>query len=184
MKDVARVVEVVAYDPAWPERFTAAQRLLVGALPTAVSIEHIGSTSIPGMAAKPIVDIQAVVPEVEAVLADLRPLEQLGYVYRPLIFPDDDQHLFFPRDTAGRRTEHLHVFGVTSPVPAENRLFRAYIAADADAARRYEAAKRHAAERHPDSRARYGAAKEEAMRQLIAEARLWGSSTGWRAAGG
>ncbi|MFF4891255.1 GrpB family protein [Micromonospora chersina] len=178
MEDVARVVEVVAYDPAWPERFTAAQRLLVGALPTAVSIEHIGSTSIPGMAAKPIVDIQAVVPEVEAVLADLRPLEQLGYVYRPLVFPDDDQHLFFAKDTAGRRAEHLHVFGVTSPVPAENRLFRAYIAADAAAARRYEAAKRHAAERHPDSRARYGAAKEEAMRQLAAEAHLWGGSTG------
>ncbi|MEU1836037.1 GrpB family protein [Micromonospora chersina] len=178
MTDVGRVVEVVAYDPAWPERFTAARRLLVGALPMAVSIEHIGSTSIPGMAAKPIVDIQAVVPEVEAVLADLRPLEQIGYVYRPLVFPDDDQHLFFPRDTAGRRAEHLHVFGATSPVPAENRLFRAYIAADTGAARRYEAAKRQAAERHPDSRARYGAAKEEAMRQLMAEARLWGDSAG------
>ncbi|MFG3297650.1 GrpB family protein [Micromonospora chersina] len=182
MKDVARVVEVVAHDPTWSERFTAAQRPLVGALPTAVSIEHIGSTSIPGMAAKPIIDIQAVVPEVEAVLADLRPLEQLGYVHRPLVFPDDDQHLFFVKDTAGKRAEHLHVFGVTSPVPAANRLFRAYIAADADAARRYEAAKRHAAERHPDSRARYGAAKEEAMRQLTAEARLWRGSSGWRSA--
>ncbi|MET8833912.1 GrpB family protein [Micromonospora sp. NPDC004540] len=182
MKDDARVVEVVAYDPAWPKRFEAAQQLLVDALPTALSVEHIGSTSIPEMAAKPIIDILAVVPEVDAVLADLRPLEQLGYVHRPLVFPDDSEHLFFVKDTAGKRTEHLHVFGVTSPAPAENRLFRAYISANADAARRYEAAKRRAAERHPDSRARYGAAKEETMRQLMAEARLWRSSVGCQSA--
>lgn len=173
VKDDAPVVEVVPYDPAWSVRFTVEQRLLSEALPAALSVEHFGSTSIPGLAAKPIIDILAVVPEVEAVVADLRPLELLGYVYRPMAFPEDDDHLFFAKDTAGKRSHHLHVFGVTSLVPEANRVFRAYLAANPDAARRYEAAKKRAAELQPHSRAQYGAAKEEVMTQLLAEAHLW-----------
>ncbi|MCI4062283.1 GrpB family protein [Micromonospora sp. R77] len=184
MKDAAPVVEVVPYDPAWSERFQVEQRLLSEALPAALSIEHFGSTSIPGLAAKPIIDILVVVPEVDEVVAGLRPLEQLGYVYRPTAFPEDSDHLFFAKDTDGKRSHHLHVFGVTSPVPAENRVFCAYIAAHPEAARRYEAAKRRAAELHPDSRAQYGAAKEEVMTQLSAEARLWSRSADSEAGGG
>ncbi|MFE9954078.1 GrpB family protein [Micromonospora sp. NPDC005299] len=176
VKDDARVVEVVPYDLTWPERFEAEQRLLSEALPEALSVEHIGSTSVPGLAAKPIIDIMAVVPEVDAVVANLRPLEQIGYVYRPMVFPEDSDHLFFAKDTAGRRSHHLHVFGVTSLAPEENRVFRAYIEANPAAARRYEAAKRRAAELHPDSRARYGAAKEVTVTRLSAEARLWSES--------
>ncbi|MFC0031833.1 GrpB family protein [Micromonospora chaiyaphumensis] len=183
MTDEAPVVVVVPYDPAWPERFTVEQRLLSEALPAALSIEHIGSTSIPGCAAKPIIDIQMAVPDVDAVVADLRPLELLGYVYRPTAFPEDRDHLFFAKDTAGKRTHHLHVFHVTSSVPEANRVFRAYVAANPDAARRYEVAKRRAAERCPDSRAQYGAAKEEAMTQLSAEARRWSEAAGQQSPG-
>ncbi len=174
--DAEPVVEVVAHDPAWSQRFRLEQRLLSEALPTALSVEHFGSTSIPGLAAKPIIDIMAVVPEVDAVVTDLRPLEELGYVYRPMAFPEDHDHLFFAKDTAGVRSHHLHVFGVTSLVPEANRVLRAYLAATPDAARRYEAAKRRAAELHPDSRAQYGAAKEEVMTHLSAEARMWSQS--------
>ncbi|WP_405090661.1 GrpB family protein [Micromonospora sp. NBC_01392] len=174
--DAKPVVEVVAYDPAWSERFRVEQRLLSEALPTVLSVEHFGSTSIPGLAAKPIIDIMAVVPEADAVVTDLRSLERLGYVYRPMAFPEDHDHLFFAKDTAGVRSHHLHIFGVTSLVPAANRVLRAYIAATPDAARRYEAAKRRAAELHPYSRAQYGAAKEEMMTYLSAEARLWSQS--------
>jgi GrpB-like predicted nucleotidyltransferase (UPF0157 family) len=173
VNDDAPVVEVVPYDPTWPERFEAERRLLSEALPDALSVEHIGSTSVPGLAAKPIIDIMVVVPDVDGVVANLRPLEQLGYVYRPLVFPEDGDHLFFAKDTAGRRSHHLHIFGVASPVPAENRVFRAYIEANPAAARRYEAAKRRAAELCPHSRAQYGAAKEDTTMRLLAEARLW-----------
>ncbi|WP_262284639.1 GrpB family protein [Micromonospora sp. MA102] len=176
MEDDARVVEVVPYDPAWPELFETERRLLSKALPEALSVEHIGSTSVPGLAAKAVIDIMVVVPEADAVIADLRPLEQLGYVYRPGVFPEDGDHLFFPKDTAGKRSHHLHVFGVRSPVPGENRVFRAYLEANPAAARRYEAAKKRAADLHPHSRGRYGAAKEETMAQLSAEARTWSES--------
>jgi GrpB-like predicted nucleotidyltransferase (UPF0157 family) len=170
------VVEVVDPDPTWPARFEAERLLLVAALPTAESIEHIGSTSVPGLAAKPIIDIIAVVPGTAAITADFPALERLGYRHRPWVFAGDGEHLFFPKDTAGRRTHHLHVFGRTSPLPRQNRVFRDYLAAHPAAARRYEAAKREAAQRHPDSRARYAEAKEAVMRLLLAEASRWGET--------
>jgi GrpB-like predicted nucleotidyltransferase (UPF0157 family) len=170
------VVEVVDHDPAWPALFEAERRLLVAALPSARSIEHIGSTSVPGLAAKPIIDIAAVVPGIAAIAADVAALERLGYQYRPWVFADDEEHLFFPKDTAGRRTHHLHVFGSSSPLPRQNRVFRDYLATHPEAAGRYAAAKREAAHRHPDSRARYAEAKEAVMRLVLAEASRWGAT--------
>lgn len=167
------VVEVVAYDPSWPVRFDDECRLLAEVLPSASSIEHVGSTSVPGLAAKPIIDIVIVVPDVEGVAADVSDLERLGYVFRQWAFPEEADHLFFVKDTAGRRTHHLHVFGAGSPKPQENRVFRAYLAANPEAARRYERAKRAAAQAHPDSRARYGEAKAAVFFGLLEQSRLW-----------
>ncbi|MGN9909740.1 GrpB family protein [Phytohabitans sp. LJ34] len=165
------VVVVVAYDPAWPALFAAEARLLAAALPGTLSIEHVGSTSVPGLAAKPVVDIVVVVAGAAAV--DVAALVPLGYTFRPHAFPDDPDHLFLVKDTGGVRSHHLHVFGEGSPWPARNRAFRDYLAAHPDAARRYEAAKHAAAALHPDSRGRYGEAKEEVMLRLVAEADAW-----------
>ncbi|QLQ36500.1 GrpB family protein [Micromonospora robiginosa] len=173
MSSPGRVVEVVVHDPRWPDQFERERRLLAEVLPTSLSIEHIGSTSVPGLAAKPIIDISAVLPDFQENAVDLEALGRLGYVFRPGVFADDEQHLFFPKDTAGRRTHHLHLFSVMSPLPRQNRIFRDYLAAHPDAARRYESAKRRAADLHPDSRARYGEAKEAAMLHVLAQARLW-----------
>ena len=170
------IVDVVAYDPAWPGAFLAEREALTHAVPGALTIEHIGSTSVPGMAARPIIDIQVVVPDLHAVLADLAPLQRLGYRHRPDAFPDHEEHEFLAKDTAGLRTHHLHLFGVTSPLPEANRTFRDYLAAHPDAARRYESAKRRAADLHPDSRARYGDAKRAMTAELKAEARRWHES--------
>jgi GrpB-like predicted nucleotidyltransferase (UPF0157 family) len=172
------VVEVVAYDPAWPGLFEAERRILAKALPRAVSVEHVGSTSVLGLAAKPIIDIVVVVPKIADVVADVTPVEQLGYEYRPRVFAGDPDHEFFVKDTDGRRTHHLHVFDAASPRPQANRVFRDYLATHPDAARRYAAAKRQAAAAHPDSRARYGNAKEAVTREVLAEAVVWGRATG------
>ena len=112
-------------------------------------------------------------PEVDDIAADASALERLGYVLRPLAFPDDGEHLLFVKDTAGRRTHHLHVFSARSPKPQQNRVFCAYLAAHPEAARRYEAAKRAAAQAHPDSRARYGGAKEAVFFELLNESLRW-----------
>jgi GrpB-like predicted nucleotidyltransferase (UPF0157 family) len=106
-------------------------------LPRALAIEHVGSSSVPGLFAKPIIDVLAVVPDVDGVVHDHAALDRLGYVYRPLAFPEDSEHLFFRKDTGGRRSHHLHIFAVTSLRPDDNRLFRDYLAANEDAAHRY-----------------------------------------------
>jgi GrpB-like predicted nucleotidyltransferase (UPF0157 family) len=168
-----RVVEIVPYDPTWPELFDAERGRLAEVLPTASSIEHIGSTSVPGLAAKPIIDVLVVVPEVAKIASDVEALARIGYVFRPSAFAEDPQHLFFVKNTDGRRTHHLHVFGASAPHPHDNRTFRDYLRAHPDVARRYEEAKRRAADAHPDSRARYGEAKEGVMVELLTEARKW-----------
>lgn len=94
VNEPARVVEVVAHDPAWAGCFARQRAALLRALPAALSIEHIGSTSVPGLAAKPIIDILPVVPDVAGAAADPSPLLRLGYVHRPAAFADDDEHLF------------------------------------------------------------------------------------------
>jgi GrpB-like predicted nucleotidyltransferase (UPF0157 family) len=169
----APVVEVVDYDPSWPASFEAERQRLIPVLPFAATVEHIGSTSVPGLAAKPIIDILAVVPTVTDVAADVSAIEGLGYVSRPLAFPEDSDHLFFVKDTAGTRTHHLHVFDACSPKPQANRTFRAFLVAHPDAARRYATAKRAAAKAHPDSRGRYGVVKEAVMFELMEQARRW-----------
>lgn len=169
-----RVVAVVPYDPTWPALFAQEARPLAAALPGALSVEHIGSTSVPGLAAKPVIDILVVVADVSAV--DVSALAPLGYTFRPHAFPDDSDHLFLVKDTAGVRSHHLHVFAEGSPWPPRNRAFRDYLAAHPDACRRYEAAKRAAADLHPDSRARYGDAKQDAVTRLAEEARVWAAA--------
>ena len=92
---------MVAYDDTWPEQFAAERDRLVAALGTvAVGIEHVGSTAVPGLAAKPWIDIQLDVPRLEQFDAYAPALIALGYQHHH----DDDDHEFFDR-----RPYHVHV---------------------------------------------------------------------------
>jgi GrpB-like predicted nucleotidyltransferase (UPF0157 family) len=78
-----RKVEIVDYDPHWPEVFeTLRQRIWAALGDVALSVEHVGSTSVPGLAAKPIIDISIVVPERSDVQTGISRLASLGYVHR------------------------------------------------------------------------------------------------------
>lgn len=168
-----RAVEVVDYDPAWPEQFAAERDLLTKALPDAVAIEHIGSTSVPGLAAKSTIDVLVVVEDVGLVLERFSALAALGYEYRPGSFAEDDQHLFLRKIKDGKRTHHVHVLEVGSPVPEQYRLFRDYLIADGEAAARYGRAKQALARRYAAERGRYVAEKPEVVDALMAQARQW-----------
>lgn len=167
------LVEVVDWSPDWAVRFAADAAELVPVLPTDATVEHIGSTSVPGLPAKPIIDLLVTTADPASVLADGSGVFSLGYTYNPKYFADDPDHIFFKRDTGGVRTEHLHVFHVRSPAPQADRDFRDYLIAHPEAARRYAEAKRAAAIAHPDSRADYGTAKETVVLALTREARRW-----------
>ncbi|MFA9477358.1 GrpB family protein [Phycisphaerales bacterium AB-hyl4] len=99
-------VSIAPYNPLWPDEFDRVRTELLDTLPSWIlSIEHVGSTSVPGLDAKPIIDILVAVPNLSASLTLVPALEGLGFVYRP----DDelpDRH-YFPRTVAGLRRHHL-----------------------------------------------------------------------------
>jgi GrpB-like predicted nucleotidyltransferase (UPF0157 family) len=174
-------VEVVAYDPAWPARFETERAVLLAAVPGLfASIEHVGSTSVPGLLAKPTIDILAVVDDLDAVLLRLDDLAAAGYDHRPGSF-DDARHLFFRKVEAGKRLAHLHVVDSSSPAIDGYRLFRKFLIANPDAAARYAALKRALAGRFANERQRYVDLKQREVDVLMLEARRWAS--GAQAAG-
>ncbi|WP_152365433.1 GrpB family protein [Microlunatus speluncae] len=168
------LVEVVDWTPEWPQRFARARGELVAVLPDDVTIEHFGSTSVPRLAAKPIIDILAVTDrpagETDGALASL------GFFAIPRYFTDDPDHRCFGRNRDGRRAENLHLFHPRSPHPQWNRDFRDYLIARPDAADRYGRVKRAAAIVHPGSRADYSDEKLAIMRSLAREARDWAAA--------
>lgn len=164
---------MVDYDPRWPEQFAVERALLARLLPDALAIEHVGSTSVPGLCAKPTIDVLVVVTDVGAVLERSAALGRLGYEYRPGSFAGDARHVFFRKVAAGRRTHHLHVLAADSPIPDDYRLFRDCLRSDHDAARRYAGVKQALAVRYAAERGRYVAEKSELVAELMARARLW-----------
>ena len=174
-------VQVIDYDPAWPERFEAERALLLRTVPGVfLSMEHVGSTAVPGLAAKPTIDVLGVVDELDAVLRSVEPLAAAGYDFRPGAFPDDEHHLFFRKVRAGKRLVHLHVLVSWSPAVDEYRLFRDFLRANPAAAARYGAYKRALAARFPDRRQSYVEAKQGEVEVLLAEARRWAATISGR----
>ena len=130
------------YDQAWPARFARESRRIRGALgAAAIAIEHVGSTSVPGLAAKPIVDIVVAVVDSADDAAYGPPLEGAGYAL-VIREPDWHEHRMF-EDTA----THVHVFTAGDPEIARMVAFRDRLRDDEDDRERYAAAKRRLAAR-------------------------------------
>ena len=105
------------YDASWPARFeTQRQRISPALRPWRTrAVEHIGSTAVPGLSAKAIVDMLAVVSDTEAARDAIEPLAQLGWHHAPEPEDDAERHLSFCFPSAARRTHHLHVVEAASP---------------------------------------------------------------------
>ena len=135
-----------------------------------VRIEHIGSTAVPGMPSKPTIDIAGVVRSVDDALGELDSLYALGYDNRGF-FAGADDHLFFRKVVAGKRTHHLHVVTIDSAELASWLAFRDYLRTDARAAADYAAAKRELFARFPGDRMGYVEAKSLVVDALITRMR-------------
>jgi GrpB-like predicted nucleotidyltransferase (UPF0157 family) len=171
-------IEVVAYDPAWPERFAELGReLRAGLGEVALRIDHIGATSVAGLAAKPIIDIQVSVADFEPLEAFKQPLERLGYTYRA-DNPERTKRYF--REPPGRSRTHVHVRRAGSFSEQWALLFRDYLRAHPEVAAEYGALKRRLASRHRDDRRAYTAAKEPFSWELIRRADGWAQAQGWQ----
>jgi GrpB-like predicted nucleotidyltransferase (UPF0157 family) len=137
-------ITIAPYSPLWPEEFGRVRAELVAALPEWIlSIDHVGSTSVPGLDAKPIIDISVAVPDLQASLCLTPLLEALGFTYRP----DDglpDRH-YLPRTVGGLRRHHLSLAEPESWHRRNSLTFREALRDDPDLARSYGALKRQLA---------------------------------------
>jgi GrpB-like predicted nucleotidyltransferase (UPF0157 family) len=162
----AEPVRLVAYDPAWPAAFEAERAAIeeaIGALVTG-GIHHVGSTAVPGLAAKPIIDILVGVESLEASRAGFEALARLEYVYAPYL--SEEMH-WFCKPRPGRRTHHLHMAPTGGRRYAEELAFRDLLRADPDTATAYAALKSELAERYVDDREAYTEAKSEFIRSAL-----------------
>jgi GrpB-like predicted nucleotidyltransferase (UPF0157 family) len=158
-------VHIVPYDPAWQNLFAVeADRLRRALDPGLVlGIEHFGSTAIPGLAAKPIIDILIAVRSLALAKATtIQPILALGYVYWAEN-PKPDR-MFFVKGMppyGERRTHHIHITEPDGEMWRRRLAFRDYLRANPDEARRYQALKYDLAARFPTDREQYTEAKTE-----------------------
>lgn len=163
-------VEIVAYDPAWPERFAREAARLHAALgASATRIDHVGSTSVPGLAAKDVIDIQVSIRSFEPESVYREPIEGLGYVYRP--DPREPaRRLFLLSEPGGRRLVNLHLCESGGEWEFRHLAFCDHLRAHPDTADDYERLKRELAPRFEDSQA-YADAKGPFIRRVERRAR-------------
>jgi GrpB-like predicted nucleotidyltransferase (UPF0157 family) len=153
-------VVVVDYDRDWPQRFDAERDRLVGALAElAVAVEHIGSTSVQGLASKPVLDVMVAVPSRTDLSEAVRGAERLGYRRDPEC--DFSGRLFLRLPAAGAASVHLSLTTMDSDYWASHLLFRDRLRADPALAAEYVALKRRLAAEHPRDRMAYVKGKSE-----------------------
>ncbi len=137
-------IELVSYEATWPARFdeecAQLRRVLTPWL--AGPIEHIGSTAIPGLAAKPVIDIMAAVNSLEDSRPAIAAATGLGYCYFP--YQPELKH-WFCKPSPAFRTHHLHLVPIGSPQWIRPIAFREYLRTHPDVAAEYEALKRRLA---------------------------------------
>ena len=151
-------VEVVPYSEKWPALFAAEAALLQYALkPWLVAeIEHVGSTAIPGLHAKPIIDIMAPVQDLESSRQAIEAAQSVGYCYYP--YKPDQMH-WFCKPTPSARTHHLHLIPWGTPLWLDRLAFREALRASPTLAQQYGSLKLSLAAQYPLDREAYTEAK-------------------------
>jgi len=179
-------IEIVPYDPDWPNLFATEAARLRDALEPGliIGLEHFGSTAVPGLAAKPIIDILIAVRDLETARSRMVvPLQRQGYAF----WADNPKtdRLFFVKGLifgengaleGARRTHHVHV-AEPDAEPWRRLPFRDYLRAHPAEALRYENLKRQLAVRYATDREAYTAAKEDFIGEILAKAIVTHSSS-------
>ena len=185
---IARVVKedvaIAPYNPLWPVMFEEERLHLLGCLPNELlgRIEHFGSTAVPGLAAKPIIDMLVEVTNLEETQRRIAPiLEAQGYDYFWRPSWNDNAPPFYAwfikRDSKGNRTHHIHM--VESHFEHWDRLlFRDYLIEHPAAAREYEALKRKFAGAYANDRIAYTGAKGDFIKATTEKAKQYYGKAG------
>lgn len=162
-------IEIAAADPSWPAQFGAERDRLQAVLGPwlAGAIEHVGSTAVPGLAAKPVIDIMAPVHTLDGSVAAIDAARSLGYHHHPYL--PDVMH-WFCKPSPAHRTHHLHLVPLGSPRWVGALAFRDALRRDPGRAAAYEALKRALAQRFPHDREAYTEGKAAFVNEVVADA--------------
>jgi GrpB-like predicted nucleotidyltransferase (UPF0157 family) len=166
-------IEVIDYDPQWPHLFLVEAVGLLQAFGAAlITLEHIGSTAVPGLAAKPVIDIQAVVRSVSEAQQAVPALAAFGWE-QGVFARDPERRLFFKKfHVHGVLSHHLHVYEASHPAAAEHLRFRNILRRDPAEAKRYLDLKNALAQRYRQDRIAYSYAKTDYVEAVLKKARV------------
>ncbi|POZ63802.1 GrpB family protein [Chromobacterium alticapitis] len=171
---MANTIEIQPYHPAWPQRFAteaAKLRAALGTLADQAVIEHIGSTAVPGLAAKPVIDIMLGLPR----LSDLEPyfpaLSAIGFHHQPQMAAAMPERHYFTQPALPPRQLHLHAVALDSDFWRDKLWFRDALRADSPLSASYAALKQELAKRYGDDRAGYTDAKSGFINEALAAAK-------------
>ena len=163
-------IQLTAYEAGWPAAFAAERdRLLATFASQLLRVEHFGSTAVPGMPAKPIVDILAGVASMQVADALFEPILAAGYTTSRAYNAMLADRRWFMRSSEGRRTHHLHVVVADGNVWTERLAFRDALRASADLAQHYADLKRELAARFRCDREAYTQAKSAFVASVLAQ---------------
>lgn len=172
-----RKVEVVPYDPAWPLVFEAEAKLLTKLLgKEIVRIHHIGSTSVPGLPAKPIIDMLAEVRNIEALDGINERMTSAGYT--PMGEYGIAGRRYFFKGSPDLHTHHLHVFAEGHSEVARHLLFRGYLLSHPEETREYASLKESLAAKFPSDIEAYMQGKDAFIKELDRKAVAWSLTEG------
>ncbi len=176
MNNAMRRVEVVPHDPRWREAFEAEAKHVAAALgENVVAVHHIGSTAVPGIYAKPVIDLLVEVRDVTEVDARSPAMESLGYeVMGEYGIPG--RRYFRKDDREGVRTHQVHAFEAGSAEVERHLAFRDYMITHPGDAQRYSELKRKLAEEHPQSMDAYMDGKDGFIKEMDRRAARWRAS--------
>ena len=159
-------VEIVEYDPEWPLVFEReAKAILEECSPWVTKVHHIGFTSVPGLAAKSILDMMPIAASTDDAAKAVSGVEMLGYLYSGE--SGIPGRFYFDRVVGGRVVAHVHMFPAGHPDVWKHLVFRDHLRAHPDAAQDYERLKRRLASKYRDDRRTYTDAKAEFITGII-----------------
>lgn len=170
---MTRKVEVVPHDPKWHQAFEEeSKRVAIALGETVVATHHIGSTAIPTIYAKPIIDMLVEVRDISEVDRQNSAMQALGYESMGE-FGIPGRRFFRKGNEAGIRTHHVHTFEVDSAQVKRHLAFRDYMRVHAEDAQQYSELKQELAKKNPDSIEGYMDGKDEFIKEMDKKAAKW-----------
>lgn len=164
-------VRLLPHDPEWAELASREEtRILKAVWPAIIEMHHVGSTAIPGIAAKPIIDLVGVGPDLETIEAARPSLEELGYAWHGEYGVDGRRFCTLSDSESGLRRFHLHCYAAGDHSIHRHLAFRDYLRARPAMAEAYQLMKRDCAAKHPEDSNAYTICKDNWIKRVEAEA--------------